>query len=137
MRVGLHLATAFETVLKVRDLSGLGAEAFSLPDLMHGPIAALRLSVALCFVSSVGHRQPGRAELERLPEGAGVSVAVADDPTVVALADIGVLLPAGLPSWVAAIVAVTPGQVAALRLGELAGVELDRPHGLRKVTLTR
>jgi fructoselysine-6-P-deglycase FrlB-like protein len=75
---GLHLATAFETALKVRELSGL-----------------------------------------------------------VALADIGVLLPAGPPSWVAAIVAVIPGQVAALRLGELAGVELDRPHGLRKVTLTR
>ena len=66
-----------------------------------------------------------------------MTVAVTDDPALTALADIGVLLPAGLPAWVAAIVAAVPGQVAALRLGELAGVELDRPHGLHKVTLTR
>ncbi len=134
---GLHLATASETALKVRELSGLGAEAFSPPDLMHGPIAALRAPVALWFLSSHGHQQPGRVEFSALRKDSGVTVAVTDDPAIAALADIGVSLPAGLPAWVAAIVAVIPGQVAALRLGQLAGVPLDRPHGLRKVTLTR
>lgn len=38
--------------------------------------------------------------------------------------------------WLAPFIAVIPGQVAALRLGELRGVDLDRPHGLSKVTLT-
>jgi hypothetical protein len=32
---------------------------------------------------------------------------------------------------------VIPGQVAALRLAELRGLDLDRPEGLQKVTLTR
>src|SRR5262249_3380647 len=53
---GLHFSTACETALKVRELSGLGAEAFSLPDLMHGPIAALSSSVALWFVSGLEDR---------------------------------------------------------------------------------
>jgi glucosamine--fructose-6-phosphate aminotransferase (isomerizing) len=50
--------------------------------------------------------------------------------------DIGVKIEPDLPDWVAPILAVIPGQAAALRLGELHGVDLDRPHGLHKVTLT-
>jgi glucosamine 6-phosphate synthetase-like amidotransferase/phosphosugar isomerase protein len=34
-------------------------------------------------------------------------------------------------------VAVVPGQLAALRLAQLRGIDLDSPLGLRKVTLTR
>ena len=46
-------------------------------------------------------------------------------------------LPPGLPDWVGALAAVVPAQAAALRLAELRGVEVDRPNGLTKVTLTR
>ena len=122
---GLQLATAGETALKVRELSGLNAEAFSPPDLLHGPIAAIDESVAVWAIDS----EP--------PAGAGLTVAVSADPGRVAHADIGIALPADLPAWQAPFLAVIPGQAAALRLGELAGVELDRPHGLHKVTLTR
>jgi glucosamine--fructose-6-phosphate aminotransferase (isomerizing) len=134
---GLHLATAFETALKIRELSGAGTEAFSPPDLMHGPIAALDASTALWFVNSAGERQPGAAEFAAMRAAGGISVAVTDDPAVLSGADIRVPLPSGLPGWAAPLVAVIPGQVAALRLGELAGTELDRPSGLRKVTMTR
>ena len=65
-----------------------------------------------------------------------MSVAVSEREDVVAAADIGIQLQPGLPEWLAPIVAVIPGQAAALRLGELRGVDLDQPHGLRKVTLT-
>ena len=34
-------------------------------------------------------------------------------------------------------VAVVPGQLAALRLAQLRGIDLDAPLGLSKVTLTR
>jgi glutamine---fructose-6-phosphate transaminase (isomerizing) len=50
--------------------------------------------------------------------------------------DIGIRIEAGLPEWLAPIVSVIPGQAAALRLGELCGVELDQQYGLSKVTLT-
>jgi glucosamine--fructose-6-phosphate aminotransferase (isomerizing) len=43
----------------------------------------------------------------------------------------------GVPEWLAPLVAVVPGQVTALRLATLRGLDLDRPAGLTKVTLTR
>ena len=49
---GLDYATAFETALKVRELTGRPAEAFSPPDLVHGPIASVDASTSLWAVSS-------------------------------------------------------------------------------------
>lgn len=134
---GLQLATAYETALKVRELSGLAAEAFSLPDLLHGPIAALRRSGAVWLVSTSAHDRPDRPTFDTLRDDVGVSVAVSDDPEVLSAADIAVEMPAGHPGWLAPILAVIPGQAAALRLAELRGVDVDRPHSLHKVTLTR
>jgi glutamine---fructose-6-phosphate transaminase (isomerizing) len=134
---GLQFSTAHETALKIRELSGMPAEAFSEPDLMHGPIAALSASGAVWLVSTSGREQPGPDFFHAPARGTGVSVAVSDRADVLAGADIGVRMEAGLPEWMAPIVAVIPGQAAALRLGELRGVELDRPHGLSKVTLTK
>lgn len=134
---GLELSTAYETALKVRELSGIPAEAFSLPDLIHGPIAALRRSGAVWLLSTAGHDQPDRATLDLLGRATGVTVAVSDDDDVLAAADIRVGVQAGLPEWLAPMLAVIPAQAAALRLGELLGANLDHPHGLTKVTLTR
>ncbi len=143
---GLQFPTAFETALKIRELSGIPAEAFSPPELVHGPIAALGPSGAVWLVSTTGRGRPDRAAFELLRHGSGLSVVVSDDDELLAAADIGVRVGGvrvggvgvgpGLAEWVAPMIAVIPGQVAALRLGELRGVDLDRPHGLRKVTLT-
>lgn len=134
---GLELATAHETALKVRELSGMPAEAFSLPDLIHGPIAALRRSGATWAISTSGHDQPDRETLEHLRGVAGLSVVVSDAAELLAPADIPVRVASGVPQWLAPILAVIPAQAAALRLGELRGVDLDHPGGLTKVTLTR
>ena len=134
---GLQFSTAHETALKVRELSGTPAEAFSQPDLMHGPIAALSPTGAVWVVSTSGREQPDRRAVDALAAKTGFAVAVSDRADVLAAADVGIALDAELPEWLAPIVAVIPGQVAALRLGELSGVDLDQPHGLGKVTLTR
>ena len=42
-----------------------------------------------------------------------------------------------VPEWLSPLVAVVPGQLAARRLAQLRGVDLDAPLGLHKVTLTR
>jgi glucosamine--fructose-6-phosphate aminotransferase (isomerizing) len=42
-----------------------------------------------------------------------------------------------VPEWLSPLSAVVPGQVTALRLTQLRGLDLDSPAGLRKVTLTR
>jgi glucosamine--fructose-6-phosphate aminotransferase (isomerizing) len=133
---GLELSTVYETALKLRELSGIPAEAFSLPDLVHGPIAALRSSGAVWLVSTTGHDQPDRRALDLLRRVAGLTLAISDDEELLAAADIGVPIEPRLPQWLAPILAVIPGQAAALRLGELQDTDLDRPAGLTKVTLT-
>ena len=51
--------------------------------------------------------------------------------------EVALPLVAGVPEWVSPLVAVVPGQLVALRLAELRGVDLDNPLGLSKITLTR
>ncbi len=132
---GLEMATAYETALKLRELGGVVAEAFSLPDLIHGPIAGLSKAGALWLIGTSGRDQPDRRDLEVIGASSGLTVAVTDRADLLRAADIGVLVPQ-VPEWLAPLLAVIPGQAAALRLGELAGVDVDRPHGLSKVTLT-
>jgi glucosamine--fructose-6-phosphate aminotransferase (isomerizing) len=134
---GLQFPTAHETALKVRELSGIPAEAFSLPDLIHGPVAALNRTGALWLVSTAGREQPDASTLCALSAEVGLTVAVSDRADVISAADIGIRVPGGLPEWLAPMLAVVPGQAAALRLGELRGVAVDQPPGLTKVTLTR
>jgi glucosamine--fructose-6-phosphate aminotransferase (isomerizing) len=134
---GLQLATAHETALKVRELAGMATEAFSVPDLMHGPVAGLSSRGGIWLVSTHGRAAPDVPTLNDLRTRTGLVVAVADHEELLEAADIAVRVPDEVPDWVAPIVAVLPGQVAALRLGELRGVDLDRPHALSKVTLTR
>jgi glucosamine--fructose-6-phosphate aminotransferase (isomerizing) len=42
-----------------------------------------------------------------------------------------------VPEWLSPLVTVIPGQLIALRLAEARGGDVDHPHGLQKVTLTR
>jgi glucosamine--fructose-6-phosphate aminotransferase (isomerizing) len=104
---------------------------------MHGPVAGLSSRGGIWLVSTHGREAPDVSTLNELRARTGLVVAVADRDELLGAADIAVRVPREVPEWVAPIVAVLPGQVAALRLGELRGVDLDRPHALNKVTLTR
>jgi glucosamine--fructose-6-phosphate aminotransferase (isomerizing) len=42
-----------------------------------------------------------------------------------------------VPEWLSPLTAVIPGQLTALRLARLRGLDVDQPAGLQKVTLTR
>lgn len=124
------LATAAETALKIREVAGWPAEALSVPDLLHGPVAALGPDSVVWLVES-GHREADYwpTVRERLHRTGARVVSVAAPP-----ASSIVALPDGVPDWLVDIVAVVPGQVAALQLGTAAGRDVDRPDGLTKVT---
>jgi glucosamine--fructose-6-phosphate aminotransferase (isomerizing) len=133
---GLHYPTAHETALKVRELTGVPTEAFSPPDLVHGPIAAVGPRSAVWLAAGERQVESDVATLwNELRHRSGATVAVARDPVVLERADVAVRLP-DVPGWAAPLLAVIPGQAAALRLAETRGVDVDSPHGLRKVTLT-
>jgi len=65
------------------------------------------------------------------------TVVISGDERLLALGEVGLPLLPGVPEWLSPLVAVVPGQLAALRLAQLRGIDLDRPLGLSKVTLTR
>jgi glucosamine--fructose-6-phosphate aminotransferase (isomerizing) len=128
---GIGFGTAYEIALKVRELSGLLFEAYSSADLMHGPVAAVTPDWPVVAVAPSG---PARASMQDAIDalaarGARLYV-IGDDPNA-ALP----LLP-GVPEWLSPLTAVVPGQLLAKRIAELRGVDIDRPGGLSKITLT-
>jgi len=136
---GLDFSAAHETALKIRELSGIMAEAFSPADLLHGPIAALGPEGALWVIDTLPGRDQAVATLFEQVHDRGIQTVVVSQrpPEASTPGPLLVPLPAELPHWVASILAILPGQVAAMHLAQRRGVDLDRPHGLSKVTMTR
>jgi glucosamine--fructose-6-phosphate aminotransferase (isomerizing) len=127
---GINYGTAFEIALKIRELSGLLFEAYSAADLMHGPIAAVAPGWPVLAVAPPG---PALASLRE-----ALSALEARGAQVTEISERGPLrLAPGVPEWLSPLVAVIPGQVAAIRLARRVGADVDAPSGLSKVTLTR
>ena len=131
---GAHYATAFEAALKVRELAGIVAEAYSPADLRHGPIATIGPGQPVLAIAPDG---PTLASMRALVDtarerGAHVAAighdAALGDPFL-ALVDV--------PEWLGPVVAIVPAQLLAVGLAECRGVDVDTPFGLSKITLTK
>jgi glutamine---fructose-6-phosphate transaminase (isomerizing) len=125
---GANYATAFESALKIKELTGIAAEPYSPPDLMHGPIAVLGPAHSLLAFAPPGPTAPGVLELVAEAQRRGAPALVAAP---------GELLPlVPMPDWLSPLGAVIPAQLLAAEIAERRGVEVDRPFGLSKVTRT-
>jgi len=134
---GYNYATAFEVALKIRELTGGGAVAYSSADLLHGPVASVGPGSPVLLVAPTGVVSADLAELAGSLRDRGARLAViADDPALLAAADDPLPLPPGTPEELSPLVAVVPGQLLAARLAAAAGIDVDRPLGLAKVTET-
>ncbi len=134
---GINYCTSYEIALKIRELSGLLFEAYSAADLMHGPVAAIGRGWPVLAVAPSG---PALAAMEEAIEdvarrGARLIVA-SDEQRLLQHGDVPLPLVDGVPEWLSPLVAVVPGQLAALRIAQLRGSDLDNPLGLSKITLT-
>ena len=135
---GVNYCTAFEIALKIRELSGLVTEAYSPADLMHGPIAAIGSQWPVVVVAPSGPARPSVEEIVPPLSARGARlIAISDVEEVLRTARTRLPLVPLVPEWLSPLTAVVPGQVAALRLTELRGLDVDAPVGLQKVTLTR
>jgi glucosamine--fructose-6-phosphate aminotransferase (isomerizing) len=135
---GVNYGTAFEIALKIRELSGLVVEAYSPADLMHGPIAAIQPEWPVIVVAPTGPARPSVEEVViPLQERGARVIAVSDVAAVLRRAHTKLSLVPRVPEWLSPLTAVIPGQVTAMRLAQLRGLDIDSPPGLRKVTLTR
>lgn len=135
---GLNYGTAFEVALKVKELTGVFAEPYSPADLLHGPIAAVDPGSPAVLVAP---REPSESSvrdiLPRLHETGVDTIVLAEDAELLRGATTPVQLAPAPSPWLTPVTAVVPGQVLALRLAELRGLDPDDPAGLTKVTRTR
>lgn len=135
---GFNYATAFETALKIKELTGVAAEPYSSADLLHGPVAAVSWQVPVVLLAPSGVvAQDVLGVVDRLRARGARLVIISDDEQALDRADLAVPLPAGVPEWLSPLTAIVPGQVLGLRIAEQRGLDVDRPHGLQKVTETR
>jgi len=135
---GVNFGTAYEIALKVRELSGLLFEAYSAADLMHGPVAAVGQGWPVIAVAPSGPAHAGMEDAIAAVAARGARlIVISDVEESLAEAERPLPLLAGVPEWLSPLVAVIPGQLAALRIAAMRGVDLDHPGGLSKVTLTR
>ena len=135
---GVNYGTGFEIALKIRELSGLVTEAYSPADLMHGPIAAIQRDWPVVVVAPTGPARPSVEDVVAPLRARGARlIAVSDVSAVLRRARTRLPLVPRVPEWLSPLTAVIPGQVTAMRLTGLRGLDLDHPRGLRKVTLTR
>jgi glucosamine--fructose-6-phosphate aminotransferase (isomerizing) len=134
---GHNYATAFETALKVRELTRTVAEAFSPPDLLHGPVAAVGPDTTVLLVAADAATLAGHRELVPVVAGRGArTVAITADAALAAACDLAIPVPS-LPDWLTPFTAVLPGQLLAAGLARAGGADPDAPEGLSKVTRTR
>jgi glucosamine--fructose-6-phosphate aminotransferase (isomerizing) len=134
---GVGYAAAAEIALKVREVSGVRAEAYAAADYLHGPIGA---DGEGCCAVVVVTEELSDAVLVELLGGcreSGMTTVVIRPATREAPAcDAQIVLPTTAANWVEALAAVVVGQVLALRLGEARGRPIDTSPRLSKVTLS-
>lgn len=135
---GYDFPTALETALKLKETGRLFAEGYSSADFSHGPVVLSGPGVPVLAIRPDG--RVGRA----VDEGVEAARAAGGRPWVIAGSDIGesdlvirLPLPADLPSGLAPLATILPGQLLAEAVARRRGFDPDAPPGLRKVTLTR
>jgi len=134
---GVGYAAAAEIALKVREVSGLRAEAYAAPDYLHGPIGAD--GDGCCAVVVVTDELSDAVLVELLGgcrESGMTTVVVRPATRAAPECDAQIVLPATPSNWVTGLAAVVVGQVLALRLGQVRGRPIDTSPRLSKVTLS-
>ncbi len=135
---GFNYASAFEIALKIKETSYVLAEPYSFADLLHGPVAMLEEGFPVLVVAPRGQSSGDVPRVVEIVTRRGARLlAISDDDALLARAELGLRLPAGVPEWLSPFPAVIAGQLLAGTLAAALGRDPDHPRGLSKVTLTR
>jgi glucosamine--fructose-6-phosphate aminotransferase (isomerizing) len=127
----------FEVALKIKELTRVVAEPYSSADFRHGPIAMVRDGFPVLLVAPRGAVAGDlRALIEELKELDAEQLIISDDVALLAGAHLALPLPPDTPEWLTPLVAVLPGQLFAMTLAGVKGLDPDHPVGLSKVTET-
>ena len=133
---GVGYAVAREIALKVREVAGVRAEAFSAADFLHGPIGADGTSAVLLVVLTDEMGDELASEVLNGSRAMGMTTVVVRPTSRVEFDSDAQVVVADAPNWVLGLVEVVFGQVLSLRMGERRGRPIDTAPGLAKVTLS-
>lgn len=130
---GPGLAIAQEAALKLKETSGLQAEAFSSAEVRHGPMALIEHDYPLLVFAPRGAEQPGLLSLaaEMRQRGARVLLAAPDD-----VAERDLTLSRAEHPALDPILAIQSFYVMTAGLAQARGMNPDQPPHLSKVTRT-
>ncbi len=134
---GFNYCTAFEVALKMKETSYVMADAYSVADFKHGPIAMVNQDLPLIVIAPSGQASQKTGELlKELQQRNATTITVSDRVDFLAASALGIHLPTGVPEWLSPIVAIVPCQIWAKELAIARGLDPDFPRGLNKITLT-
>lgn len=134
---GFNYATAFEISLKITELTRVIAEPYSSADFRHGPIAMARNGFPVILVAPTGKVSHDLTQLiDELNAIHAEIILISNDTGLAKNVNNFFCLPSNIPEWLSPMVAVLPGQLFAMTLATLKGMDPDHPEGLHKVTET-
>jgi glucosamine--fructose-6-phosphate aminotransferase (isomerizing) len=134
---GFNYATAFETALKLKEMTYSIVEPYSSADFLHGPLAMIEGGFPAIVIAPSGVMAGEMVEFARVLRERGAEViAVSDAEAVLEQARVPLALPAPAPEWLSPLTAIVPGQLLALHLAHTRDYDIDAPRGIRKVTET-
>jgi glutamine---fructose-6-phosphate transaminase (isomerizing) len=134
---GFNHCTAQEIALKTKELSYMVAEAYSAADFRHGPIAMLMEDFPVVAVAPKDKTLDDMKAMIQEVKKLGVRLAViSNEKEILDQNECAIPLSSDLPGWLSPIIATIPGQILALELATAKGLNVDKPRGLKKVTLT-
>ena len=135
---GYNYSTAFEWALKLKELTYMGAEAYSSADFMHGPIAIVKGGFPVLAVAPKGMVYTSMLETTRQlrRELKAELVIISNEPEALELADLPLTLPSDIPEWLSPITAIVAGQLFAYHLTCIKGYDPEHPRIISKITET-
>lgn len=131
---GIHMPTAYEGALKLKEISYIHAEGYPAGEMKHGPIALVDKSMPVIVIAP---RDPWYdkmfSQIEQAKARGGVVVALATDgdEQIANAADYVLWLPE-TPWLLSPVTAVIPLQLLAYHIAALRGLDVDQPRNLAK-----
>ena len=134
---GFNYATAFETALKLKELTYTIVEPYSSADFLHGPLAMIERGFPAIVIAPSGLMSAEMAGFaQTLRDRQAEVIAISDDPRILKQARIPLALPAPVPEWLSPVTAIVPGQFMSMCLAHVRDYDVDSPRAIRKVTET-
>lgn len=127
---GYHVPIAYESALKLKEISYIHAEAYPAGELKHGPLALIdEHTPSILFMPHDELREKNKGSLHEIQARKGKVLAISDKN--VPEADRCLVIPSTCPELMPIISAIA-GQLLAYHVADLLNKDIDKPRNLAK-----